>query len=151
MFMRVDTLVSDSPPADEFEARLGRRLCVGLVWSESTTPGPIDFRGAFEARLAAPLPEMGGYWLVRRVRIARGAAGGSIAPGVPDVVEETLLWRVDTLVRLRIDPDRIGRVPEVIRLVEGPRVSFDDVSIASIGRFSPVIWRSPPPGAGNLF
>jgi hypothetical protein len=71
-------------------------------------------------------------------------------PEAPDVVEDILLWRVDVLVRRRIEPDRMGRDPEGARPVAGPRPSFVVVSIVSTDRFSPAIRRSPP-GAGNWF
>ena len=79
---------SDKVWVDVVDAILGRRLCDALVVkSESITPGPIDLRGAFEEFV----PDMGGYWLCRRVRIARGALGGSTIPEAAEVVEEMLL------------------------------------------------------------
>jgi hypothetical protein len=74
--------------AEVLEVRLGRRLCEALAAkSDSITPGPMDLRGA----LVELLPDIGGYWLCRRVRPARGAAGGSIVPEVMDAVDEMLL------------------------------------------------------------
>lgn len=63
MLIRVDTAASDSPCADELEARLGRRLCVSavLVKSPSIEPAPIDLRGPLSGPLAAPVPDTGGY------------------------------------------------------------------------------------------
>lgn len=63
MFTRVETPpVSDNPCAETLDARLGRRLWAALVASVSTTPGPMDRRGAF-TEFAAALPDIGGYWL----------------------------------------------------------------------------------------
>jgi hypothetical protein len=139
MFIRVDTPVSDNPPADEVDARLGRRFCTGLVYSESVTPGPIDRRGAFEVTFAAPLPDIGGYWFCRRFRIARGAVGGSIFPDAPDVVEDKLLWRVEVLCLRRIDPALTGRVPDGTRPAAVGRPSFTDEFIVSTDRFAPIM------------
>ena len=63
IFSRVDTAASDNPCADEFDAKLGRRLCVGmdLVKSASIEPAPIDLRGPLRGPLAAPVPDTGGY------------------------------------------------------------------------------------------
>ncbi len=60
MFTLVETPPeADHPCAATLDARLGRRLCAALV-SVSTTPGPMDLRGAFTA-FAAALPDIGGY------------------------------------------------------------------------------------------
>lgn len=62
--------------------------------------------------LRCPLPplfaDIGGYWFCLRVRIASGAVGGSILPGIPDDVEDTLLCRFEVLCRLKSEPLRTG-------------------------------------------
>ena len=65
----------------------------------------MDLRGA----LLELLPDMGGYWLCRRVRTVRGGAGGSIVPEVMEAVEEMLLWRVEVLCLRNKDPLLPGR------------------------------------------
>lgn len=147
----MDTAASDKPCADEFEARLGRLRCATtvLVKSASIEPAPIDLRGPLRGPLAGPLPDTGGYWFGRRFRIARGAAGGSMAPDAPDAVEETLLCLVDVLCRRTIDPERTGRGPtEALAAAVAPRPSFIEVSIAATDRLSVAILLVLP-GTGN--
>lgn len=107
----------------------------------SITPGPIDFRGAL-GTFAVALPDTGGYWLCRRVREPRGALGGSIAPDAAEVVDEILDCLVEVLCRRSMEPVLASRVPVVPRAVTTPRPSDD--SIASKGRFSPIMLCSPP-------
>lgn len=112
--------------------------------SESITPGPIDLRGALAA-FAAPLPEIGGYALCRRLRIARGALGGSMAPDAPDAVEETLLCRVDVLcLRPSNDPALAGCGLAEPRPMPVPLPSV----MAATVLFSPIFG---PPIADNEF
>ena len=106
----------------------------------------MDFLGAFVA-FAPPLPDIGGYWLWRRFRIARGALGGSMAPDAADAVEEMLLCLVEVLCRRSIDPVLVGRGPDTARAPAVPRPSFG-ASITSTGRFPPITILFPP-GAGN--
>jgi hypothetical protein len=91
------------------DARLGRRRCEALAAkSVSMPPGPIDLRGV----LAALLPEIGGYWLCRRVRTVRGACGGSMLPEAKEAieaVEDILLCRVEVLCLLTIELLLVGR------------------------------------------
>lgn len=139
--MRVEAAASESPCREWLEAKLGRLLCADLAWSDSITPGPIDFLGAFAAGFIE-FPDIGGYWLVRRVRVPTGAAGGSIIPDTPEAVEEALLCRVDVLCLRRIEPDRRGRTGGGREAA--PRPSITAVSIVSCERFPPTNPRSPP-------
>lgn len=82
---------------------------------------------------------MGGYWLCRRFRFARGAAGGSIAPDVPEVVEDILLCLVEVLWRRRSELALAGFGPVGPRAPVPVRASIIVFSVASIGRF-PVIF-----------
>lgn len=66
-----------------------------------------------------------------------------MAPEAPDAVEEILLCRVDTLCLRKIEFVLAGRGP----LVPRPAPTARPSSIASTGRFSPIMLC--PPGAGN--
>jgi len=89
------------------DARLGLRLWDVLKdTSGSVPPSPMDLRGPFVALFT----DMGGYWLCLRVRMARGADGGSIVPEAAEAVEDMLLCRVEILCRLKSEPLRTGLV-----------------------------------------
>ena len=136
MLLRVEAAVSERPWRDWLNAKLGLRLWVDLVKSESITPGPIDFRGAFDTALAVLLPDTGGYALCLRFRMLAGALGGSMAPGTPVIVEDVVFWRVDALCRRNNESERTGRVPVGARVVRGSRPSLGAVIIVS--NFGPV-------------
>ena len=106
----------------------------------------MDFRGALGA-FAPPLPDIGGYWLCLRFRIATGALGGSIAPDAVDAVEEMLLCLVEVLCRRSIEPVLAGSGPDTTLVPGIARPSFE-ASIVSTERFPPVTLLLPP-AAGN--
>lgn len=66
-----------------------------------------------------------------------------MAPDAPDVVEDTLLCRVDVLSRRTMDPERTGRGPVEVRVATAPRPSLTGGSIAATGRLSAVILLVP--------
>jgi hypothetical protein len=66
-----------------------------------------------------------------------------MAPDAPDVVDETLLCRVDVLSRRTMDPERTGRGPVEVRVATAPRPSLAGGSIAATGRLSAVILLGP--------
>lgn len=101
----------------------------------------MDLRGALTAFEEA-LPEIGGYWLCRLFLIASGALGGSIAPEAPDVVEDTLLCRVEVLCRRKIELVLAGLGPVGPRPTTEVLASVIVVFVASVGFFSPVIFGS---------
>lgn len=86
--------------------------------------------------LRCPLPplfaDIGGYWFCLRVRIASGALGGSMLPGIADDVEETLLCRFEVLCLLKSEPLRTGLE------IGAPRPAKPFASIASLVITPPV-------------
>lgn len=62
-----------------------------------------------------------------------------MAPDTAEVVEETLLCRVELLCRLKIDPVLAGRGPEGTRPGPPTLFSMTELLIASAGLFPPVM------------
>lgn len=83
-----------------------------------------------------PLPplfaDIGGYWFCLRVRIASGAVGGSILPGILDDVEDTLVCLFDVLCLLKSEPLRTGLE------IGAPRPARPFASTASLVNTPPV-------------
>ena len=78
-------------PAFSFGNTPGRRFCEArAAKSDSITPGPMDLRGARNVLLVF---ETGGYWLCRRVLVARDVVGASTVFEMVDIVDAMLLCR----------------------------------------------------------
>lgn len=67
--------------------------------------------------------------------MASGALGGSIAPEAPEVVEDTLLWRVEVLCRLNIEFVLAGLGPVGPRPGTDPLFSVIAEGVGSMGLF----------------
>lgn len=68
--------------------------------------------------------------------MASGAFGGSIAPEAPEVVEDTLLWRVEVLCLLKIEFVLAGLGPVGTRPPIDPLFSVIVEGVGSAGLFS---------------